>query len=144
MRVDSEYLKEMLERVLDHDCADFNIDLFSDLWRNVDDHKVEKFVFHMELLADQCLIDDPKGTGDIGIVRTYDADKYTVAIKDLRLTAQGHSFASALNKPGVFKILKEKFVDEGPIECVKATIALSSKMAENKLNSLLNDTSVGE
>ena len=62
----------------------------------------------------------------VGIRRVGNsADPYVWPIKPLRLTAFGHEFAAAISKPDVFKILKEKFNKEGPMEIMKAAIEIS-------------------
>jgi len=59
MRVDIEYIKTLLDIVLDHDQPDFCIDheIIKPLWLN-DDDKLNKLVFHMEILENQSLIEN--------------------------------------------------------------------------------------
>ncbi|TQV85936.1 DUF2513 domain-containing protein [Aliikangiella coralliicola] len=141
MRIDQEYLKNILDRILEHKSADFDLNLFLELWNNEEDVDAQhKFVFHLELLEDQGFIASSTSINGIGIRRSSNkADPYNLALTPLRLTSSGHDFAAALNKPDVFKILKEKFNNDGPFEFVKAAIMLSTKAAEKKLTDLLND-----
>jgi hypothetical protein len=53
-----------------------------------------------------------------------------------RLTANGHDFASALNKPDVLSTLKEKFKDEGISSVMDIAKQLAQKYLEKKLESL--------
>lgn len=133
MRIDIEYLKGLLEIVLDHDHPDFRIDHkdIKPMWEN-DDDRLKKFVFHMEILEDQGLIQSSTKSAGIGFNR-MGSGGFTVTIKPLRLTAQGHQFAADLSKPGVFDQLKTSFKDAGPSETVKIVFALGKKALEKKL-----------
>jgi hypothetical protein len=141
MQIDNLYIKKLLDRILEHNCADFDIGMFSDLWDNDEDLDARhKFVFHFEIFVDQGFVVSSTGSGGIGIRHNGNkADPYVFSIIPLRLTAAGHQFAAALNKPDVFKILKDKFNNDGPFEFVKAAIKLSSKVADRKLSSYLDD-----
>ncbi|MFM5161428.1 hypothetical protein ACEUAT_21160 [Aeromonas veronii] len=71
MRIDIEYIKYFLDAVLEHDKPDFRIDIekLKPLWLN-DDEKLNKLVFHMEILEDQRLIESSINTSGIGFRRT--------------------------------------------------------------------------
>ncbi|NRB41823.1 MAG: DUF2513 domain-containing protein [Pseudomonadales bacterium] len=137
MRIEIEYLKSLLDIVLEHEKPDFRIDHedIKPLWIN-DDEKLNKLVFHMEIMEDQGLIENSINSQGIGFRRMGDGG-YTVSIIPLRLTAQGHQFASDLSKPGVIDKLKTSFKDAGPSEAVKVVFALGKKALEKKLEDAL-------
>ncbi|WP_018294847.1 DUF2513 domain-containing protein [Mariprofundus ferrooxydans] len=138
MRIDIEYIKNLLEVVLDHDKPDFRIDHkdIAPLWRN-DDEKLDNLVFHMEILKDQGLIENASGSGGIGFRRMGNGG-FTVSVIPLRLTAKGHQFAADLSKPGVIEKLKTSFKDSGPSEVVKVAFSLGAKVLEKKLEDALS------
>ncbi|USD22151.1 DUF2513 domain-containing protein [Microbulbifer variabilis] len=135
MRIDIEYLKELLGIILDHDKPDFNIglDKINPLWN--DDDKLNKLVFHLEILNDQGLIKSTNGSSSLGFRRASDGS-VMVGVIPLRLTADGHQFASDLSKPGVLEKLKTSFQDSGPTETVKLVFALGKKAIDRKLAEL--------
>lgn len=137
MRIEIEYLKNMLDIVLEHDQPDFRIDHedIEPLWIN-DNEKLNKLVFHMEIMEDQGLIESSINSQGIGFRRMGNGG-FTVSIIPLRLTAQGHQFASDLSKPGVIDKLKTSFKDAGPGEAVKVVFALGKKALEKKLEDVL-------
>jgi hypothetical protein len=137
MRIDIEYIKNLLDVALDHDHPDFRIDHkdIKPLWQG-DDEKLNKLVFHMEILEDQGLIENSINSNGIGF-RRMSSGGFTVSIIPLRLTANGHQFASDLSKPGVIEQLTTSFKDAGPSEAVKVVFALGKKALEKKLESIM-------
>lgn len=139
MKIDIQYIKDFLKIILDHDHPDFRIDLpkIEPLWIN-DDEKLNKLVFHMEVLEDQNLIESSTISQGIGFLRVGNRS-FSVSIKPLRLTAEGHQFASDLSKPGVIEQLTTSFKELGPTEAVKVVFALGKKALEQKLSNLIED-----
>ena len=119
MKIDIEYVKNILDTIHNHDKADFTIRLFDALWGEGKIDENHKFVFHLEILHDQGFLVSTSTMSSVGIRRSGSED-YVFSIVPLRLSAKGHEYAAALNKPEVFKILKEKFNNEGPVEFMKA------------------------
>ena len=138
MRIDIEYIKSLLDTVLDHDHPDFDInhEKLKPLWSDENDEKVNKLVFHMEILEDQNLIESSTSSPGVGFLRMGHGG-FTCSIKPLRLTAQGHQFAADLAKPGVIEQLTTSFKDAGPNEAVKVAFALGKKALEKKLTDLM-------
>ena len=140
MRIDHDYMKELLDKMLEHEQSNFNINIFPDELLNDTPESMEKFVFHMEILDDYRFIQQISKSSGFGFRRTGNPhDPFIVALVDIRMTAQGHDFAAALNKPGVFKTLKTKFKDEGPTETVKLAFKLSGKALDNIASGLVED-----
>lgn len=133
MRINIEYIKDLLERILDHDKPDFDLSLINDLWE--DDDKLNILVFHMEVLEDQGIIENIGSSIGLGFTR-MSGGNFQINTKPLRLTATGHDFAAALVKPGIFKSLATTFKDLGPNETVKAVFKLSANALESKLEKL--------
>lgn len=125
-----------MDVVLEHDEPDFRIDHkdIEPLWKN-DDAKLNKLVFHMEILEDQGLIESTTNLPGIGF-RRMGGGGYLPSIIPLRLTAQGHQFAADLTKPGVIEQLATSFKDAGPKEAVNIVLALGKKIVEKKMESL--------
>lgn len=137
MRIDIEYIKNFLEIVLNNEHPQFNIkhpDL-KPLWD--DDKKLEKLIFHMEILEDQGLIESTIKSSGIGFSHSL-SGQYTVSVIPLRLTANGHQFAADLNKPGVIEQLKTSFKDAGPKEAVNIVFTLGKKILEKKLDNFIS------
>lgn len=137
MRIDIEYIKNLLGIVLDYDHPDFRIDIsgIKPLWVN-DDEKLNSLVFHMEILEDQGLIESSIDSEGLGF-RRMGSGSFGVSVKPLRLTAKGHQFASDLSKPGVLEQLTTSFKDLGPSETVKVVFKLGAKVLDQKLSALL-------
>lgn len=138
MRIDTEYLKTVLDVFLDATTPTVDLKDFPmlDLSGETND-AVHNFVFHFELLADQQFIEPAIKTNGIGIRRT--SHDYTWSVIPLRLTAAGHDFASALAKPGVIDEIKNTFKESGPSETVKAVFGLAGKAFDRKLKSLTEE-----
>ena len=137
MRIDIEYIKGLLDVILDHDHPDFRIDILGikPLWFN-DDEKLKLLVFHMEILEDQNIIESSSSLKGLGFKRMGNGS-FSVILKPLRLTAKGHQFVSDLSKLGVLKQLKTSFNDIGPSEMVKVVFKLSGKALDKKLSELV-------
>lgn len=136
MRIDYDYIEVMLNRVLDHPEAQFDLKLFGDLWD--EESKKVTFIFHLEILDDLNIIENTTGTGGLGVIRS----KNEVSIGSmfpLRLTANGHDFAAALTKAGVLETLKTTFKDAGPSEMIKATFGMASKIAEAQIKKAMGE-----
>lgn len=136
MKIEIEYIKNLLGIVIEHDHPDFRIDHISikPLW--VNDEKLNKLVFHMEIMEDQGLIESPTTLSGIGFSRMGNGE-FIVNIIPLRLTASGHQFAADLSKPGVIDQLTTSFKDIGPAETIKVVFALGKKALEKKLEGII-------
>lgn len=143
MRIDIEYIKDLLGVILDHDHPDFRIDIpgIEPLWVN-DDEKLKSLVFHMEILEDQNIIESSTTLEGLGFKRVVNGG-FSVSLRPLRLTAKGHQFVSDLSKPGVLKQLKTSFNDIGPSEMVKVAFKLGGKALDKKLSELVSSDNDG-
>ncbi|MDP2502624.1 hypothetical protein BCT47_16395 [Vibrio splendidus] len=136
MRIDFEYIKDFLTLILNNEELDFNLgqEEFKLLYRDSDAKK--KMVFHLEILADQHLIESVSTKIDgIGFQRVSQG-KVVISTIPLRLTALGHQFAADLVKPGVFDKLESSFKEVGPTEAVKVVFGLAKQALDKKLSEL--------
>ncbi|MGR5062006.1 hypothetical protein [Photobacterium sp. DNB22_13_2] len=137
MKIDIEYIKNFLELVLENNHPDFKLNQDSFKGFISTDDELHKLVFHLEILEDQGLLKNSSNNlQGIGFSRSG-CGSFSVSIIPLRLTAQGHQFASDLVKPGVIETLKTSFKDAGPSETVKAVFSLGKKALEKKLAELI-------
>ncbi|AAZ27648.1 DUF2513 domain-containing protein [Colwellia psychrerythraea] len=130
MRIDYEFIEQILEVFLNSDSPIVN-------WQNFDDLDSDKFVFHMEIMADKNLVVGINITGDL-CLRNFSKgypDGYNIILVDWRLTADGHDFAAALTKPDILLTIKDKFRKEG----LSAVIDVSKKIASKQVLKLLDE-----
>jgi hypothetical protein len=136
MRINYDFIKDMLNRALDHPAAQFDLNLFHDLWD--EESKEATFFFHLEILDDLNVIENTTGRSGLGFKRCG-SGQYTISIVPLRLTAKGHDFASALTKAGVLETLKTTFKNAGPAEMIKATFGIAAKITEAQLKKVMGE-----
>lgn len=128
MRIDYDYLKQILDICLDSELPTVDWNSFKAL-TSEDEHK---FVFHLEIMADKYLIESCLKGDSMGIERDYDG--YGICVIPWRLTADGHDFASSLTKPGVLTTLKERFKNEGLSVVIDIAKSIASKQASKILD----------
>ncbi len=68
----------------------------------------EKFLFHIRILEDQHLIECLDKKSEIGYEITL-GGSFEWKSRPLRLTALGHEFTEAINRPEIWEILKNDF-----------------------------------
>jgi hypothetical protein len=106
VKIDQDYMRQLLNTF--HGSPRPFVEL-SDFRKNdidVDD----KFLFHMQLLEDQELVECLSKEKKLGYVIAGGGTTQWVS-RPLRLTAAGHEFAEALNKQEIWKVLKTGFKD---------------------------------
>ncbi|CAK8724973.1 hypothetical protein KKHLCK_15520 [Candidatus Electrothrix laxa] len=105
------------------------------------DEKFNDFVFHFEILQDQDLIVGTVSDKDLVVRNVYvdGTSKISLRSNPMRLTADGHQFASDLNKPGIVDQLTTTFKDAGPKEVVKIVFSLGKKALDKKFEELTVD-----
>jgi len=143
MRTDLEYFASILNVFLDSDRAHVDLEDFQKANIEVvsgEQKYNEKFVFHMQLAVDNNLIglrDGPvAGVKNIGLKESLDELAYPALIP-IRLTQNGHDFASALNNKEVLTKLKSEFKD-APFKVVfDGGQKLLQHLMKKKLDNLL-------
>lgn len=104
MKIDPDYIKQILTKAQSSERAIFNI------YDLVDKNEIsdEKFIFHMQILSDkQLIVTDSENTSDIGVSRTGNG-QVSWRITHLRLTSTGHDFIEALTNDTVWKKIKKE------------------------------------
>ncbi|ECB7314849.1 phage-like protein [Salmonella enterica] len=120
MKIDYDYLKEVLSAFLNSDKPSITIRDLGFYEKNQED--LSKLIFHLTLLVDQGLIRD-KGLKyctfvDItGISFSGDGIPHGGEC-DMVLTSEGHDFANALNQKPVLERIKKELSD-APFSVVK-------------------------
>jgi hypothetical protein len=122
MRINQEYLKQLLEAFLDSKHPSINIDDLKEL--GLFDEQ-DLFVFHMQILDDKNLIVQMDGDCGFGLQMDM-AGGYHWAVLPLRLTAAGHEFADALNNKEVWNTIKSSFKDVS----IDTLVSVSKQLAE--------------
>ncbi len=146
MKIDYDYIKDFFERAAESPAPDFDIQKqMSDLWLDTQDgkrvgntEKLNKLIFHMEILEDQGLIRSSTDNHGLGFKR-LSGGNYSVSVKALRITAAGHDFMAALGRQGVLDKLNTSFKDAGPGEAVKVAFALGAKALDKLLTEATTD-----
>jgi hypothetical protein len=105
MKIDPDYIKQVLTKAQASDKAIFNI---YDLVDDKNEISDEKFIFHMQILSDKkLLVTDSDNSLGIGVSRTgYGQVSWKVT--HLRLTSTGHDFIEALTNDTVWKKIKKE------------------------------------
>lgn len=104
MKIDQTYLKLILNTFIDSPRSFIWVADILEQGIKMDD----SFLFHMQILEDQKLIECLDKKSDLG----YDiklGGEYVWQSRPLRLTASGHEFIEAMNKPEIWEILAKDF-----------------------------------
>lgn len=106
MKIDREYLKGLLEAFEASDNPTTNI---QELQLKGFRAQEANFIFHLQILADQGLVEQENGPG-LGYKKGADGF-VSWSVVPLRLTAQGHDFIEALRNSEVWDAIKKEFKD---------------------------------
>lgn len=117
MKIDQEYLKRLLNTFIDSPRHFSELCDFQTNGIEVD----EKFLFHMQVLEDQSLIECLNKEKHLGYIITLSGNFQWMS-KPLRLTAEGHAFVDAINKSEIWEVLKTGFKDAS-----LSTLTIASK-----------------
>lgn len=96
----------------------------------------DKFLFHIQILEDQKLIECLDKKSDLGYEITLGGE-YKWNSRPLRLTATGHEFAEAMNKSEIWEILKHEFRDASLTTLKSAATSLLTAFAKKQINKYL-------
>ena len=149
MRIDIEYLGQMLGVFLDAETAHIHVSDFPDRGIAIEDLNTpgrldEKFLFHIQLAAENGLISDRdlgfSGLGSLGI-RIGTGGGVTLVNSPIRLTQKGHDFSSALNNKEVLLKLKSELKDAPFKTIFDGSQKLLQHYLKKKLSDLLDEPS---
>ena len=136
MKLDHEYIIEILNECLEHNEPNIRIGHFN-RFREDDENK---FYFHILIMQDKGIL---QGSGqnprEMGINFNSNSDTYTISELPWRLTANGHDFAKNAVKPSIRKAITSKFKEEGLGAVIDITKKLATKQAEKILDGVLDE-----
>jgi hypothetical protein len=106
MKIDKEYLREILNAFLESPKSFIWIADIVGKGIEIND----KFLFHMQILEDQQFIECLDKKSELGYEITLGGN-FEWKSRPLRLTASGHEFTEAINRPEIWEILRDEFKD---------------------------------
>ncbi|EHR5477394.1 TPA: DUF2513 domain-containing protein [Vibrio parahaemolyticus] len=148
MRIDLEYMANLLNVFLNDENAHIDIDTFrkkgiqiESTTSEIPDTLDETFLFHLQLAVENKLISNrhmrSDGLKSVGVY-LYMSGRVELVDTPIRLTQKGHDFASALENKGVLKSLTTEFKN-APFRVVFDTSQkLLEHVLQKKVDSLLN------
>lgn len=132
MKIDQQYLKDLLIAFEDNDGPQTNIRELEDAGF---DYTNQKFIFHMRLLDDKNLIARVDGEPGFGLYLGAD-NIGSWAVLPLRLTSQGHDFIEALRQKEVWNTVKENFKEASISTLVDVAKQLAQGFAKQRIKQL--------
>ena len=132
MKIDQDYLREILNTFM---ASTRSFIWLEDLTRKgieIDD----KFLFHIQILEDQQFVECLDKRSDIGYEITLGGN-FEWKSRPLRLTASGHEFTEAINRPEIWDILKQEFKDASLSTLKSAATSLLLAFAKKQVNKYL-------
>jgi hypothetical protein len=132
MKIDQEYLRQILNTFTESTRSFIWIADICDKGIEVDD----KFLFHMQILEDQKFIECLDKMSDFGYEITLGGE-FKWNSRPLRLTASGHEFLEAINRPEIWDVLKAEFRDASLSTLKSVAGTLLSAFARKQLGKYL-------
>jgi len=129
MKIDQEYLKDLLNTFSESPRSFIWVEDFINRGIELDD----KFLFHVQILEDQDFIECLDKKSDIGYEITLGGN-FEWRSRPLRLTAAGHEFCEALNRPEIWDILVNEFRDASISTLKSAATNLLLAFAKKQVN----------
>ena len=133
MKIDQDYLKELLEACQTCEKPTFDIE---DLKERGFDYNDPRFEFHMKILDDQQFVAQDDGDPGFGLIKSVDGFA-SWAVLPLRLTASGHQFIEALSNKEVWSAIKHGFKDASITTLKTVALKLLDGFAKKKIDDLL-------
>ncbi|HEY2034436.1 MAG TPA: DUF2513 domain-containing protein [Rhizomicrobium sp.] len=134
MKIDQEYLKNLLEACQASEKPTFDIE---DLKAAGFDYNDKQFEFHMAILTDQGFIAQDDGDSGFGLTKSLDGF-LSWSVLPLRLTASGHQFVEALSNEEVWAAIKRGFKDASITTLKTVSLKLLDAYAKKKIDDLLS------
>ena len=132
MKVDQEYLKLILNTFIESPRSFIWVADLMERGVEMDD----KFLFHIQILEDQDLIEALDKKSDLGYEITLGGE-YRWQSRPLRLTASGHEFVEAMNRSEIWEIIKEEFKDSSLSTIKSAATILLKAFAKKQIDKYL-------
>ena len=132
MKIDQDYLREILNTFTESARSFIWLDDLIRKGIEIDD----KFLFHIQILEDQRFVECLDKRSDIGYEITLGGN-FEWKSRPLRLTASGHEFTEAINRPEIWDILKQEFKDASLSTLKSAATSLLLAFAKKQVNKYL-------
>ena len=132
MQIDQDYLRTILNCFVESPRSFVWIDDLLDRGIERDD----KFLFHMQILEDQGFVECLDKRSELGDEITLGGD-FEWESRPLRLTASGHEFTEAINRPEIWDILKDEFRDASLSTLKSAATTLLVAFARKQIGKYL-------
>ena len=129
MKIDKEYLKTILNTFMESPRSFVWVRDIMDKGIAMDD----KFLFHMQILEDQKLIECLDKKSDLGYEISLGGG-FEWHSRPLRLTSDGHEFVEAINRDEIWSVIKEEFKDSSLSTLKSAASSLLSAFVKKQLN----------
>ncbi len=133
MKIDPDYLKDLLEAFEASPEPTTNIDQLKNAGFDYND---KLFIFHMRILADRNLVEQPDGEFGFGAISGGDGH-ISWSVLPLRLTSAGHEFVAALQNKEVWETIKTNFKDGSINTLLDISKRLLEAYTTRKLEQLL-------
>ena len=132
MKIDQEYLRKILNAFIESSRSFVWVADIEDKGIEIDD----KFLFHIQILEDQHFIECLDKKSEIGYEITL-GGQFEWKSRPLRLTASGHEFTEAINRPEIWEILKAEFKDASLSTLKSTATSLLVAFAKKQVNKYL-------
>ena len=132
MQIDQEYLRQILNAFIDSSRSFVWVADIMEKGIEIDD----KFLFHMQILEDQRFIECLDKKSDLGYEIRLGGN-FEWQSRPLRLTAAGHEFVEAINRPEIWDVLKAEFADASLSTLRSAAKTLLLAFAKKQLGKYL-------
>lgn len=129
MRINHDYIKQLIDIALDHPAPTFTI---RDFEAAGVPYETPEFEFHMKLLDDQRLIEQDDGDSGFGLEKGVDGFS-SWAVLPLRLTARGHDFAEAISEKTIWDKIKKELPGAAMTTLVGMSLELTKDYAKQAL-----------
>lgn len=139
MKIDWEYIKGLLEAFEESDQRTLTLFDLKKVGFDFEEDQ-DNFIFHMQLLCDEDLIDRESGHKEMGpkifgLLKT--SMGYTVSVIPLRLTMSGHEFAANLRDKEIWAKIKTNISNQSFSAIVTLAKDLSVGYAKKKVEAIL-------
>ena len=132
MKIDQTYLRDILNTFIESPKSFIWVADIVDKGIEIDD----KFLFHMQILEDQQFIECLDKSSPLGYEITL-GGHFEWKSRPLRLTASGHEFTEAINRPEIWDILKDEFKDASLSTLKSTATTLLIAFAKKQINKYL-------
>ncbi len=132
MKIDQEYLRNILNAFIESERSFVWVADIESRDVAIDD----KFLFHMQILEDQHFIECLDKKSELGYQINLGGN-FSWQSRPLRLTASGHEFVEAINRPEIWEVLRAEFSDASLSTLKSAATSLLLAFAKKQVGKYL-------